>query len=150
MKTGSRPAGQPIFAAILAVACLAAGTARAQDAAVTEFTGTTGTTTPEFEVEAPWIIDWRAFSDFPQSMFLEITLLDATTGLHKGVVKETRAVGTGVKMFSEGGSYKLRIESDLTRWQVLIKELTEEEAALYTPREKEGVLGNKWFRNRGD
>jgi len=137
---------------VIAVAALGliAGGAWAQDGEIIEFNGATSTTTPEFEVEAPWIIDWRAFSDFPQSMFLEITLLDATTGLHKGVVKETREVGTGVKMFSESGSYKLRVQSDLTRWQLLVKELSEEEAARYTPQEKEGALGNKWFRKRDD
>lgn len=141
-------AARPLFAAVALF--LMAGSAWAQDDEITEFEGSASTTTPEFEVEAPWIIDWRAFSDFPQSMFLEISLLDATTGLHQGVVKETRDVGTGVKMFSESGTYKLRIQSDLTRWQVLIKELTEEEAALYKPREREGVLGNDWFRNDRD
>jgi hypothetical protein len=141
---------RPVFVATLIAACLIAGNALAQEDEITEFTGTASTTTAEFEVEAPWIIDWRAFSDFPQSMFLEISLLDATTGLHRGVVKETRAVGTGVKMFSDSGTYKLRIQSDLARWQVLIKELSEEEAARYTPQQKEGVLGDKWFRNKGD
>lgn len=141
---------RPFFVAAVVALCLTAGGAWPQDDAVTEFTGTTSTTTPEFEVEAPWIIDWRAFSEFPQSMFLEISLLDATTGLHRGVVKETRDIGTGVKMFSESGTYKLRIQSDLTRWQVLIKELSDEEAARYTPQKKEGVLGNKWFRNKDD
>ena len=139
-----------ICVASLIAACLIAGTVRAQDDGVTEFTGSAAMTTPQFEVEAPWILDWRAFSDFPQSMFLEISLLDATTGLHKGVVKETREVGTGVKLFSESGTFKLRIQSDLTRWQILIKELTDEEAALYTPQEKKGALGNDWFRNKRD
>lgn len=150
MKNQQQIARRRFSGAAVVALCLAAGSGWAQDGEITEFKGTTGTTTPEFEVEAPWIIDWRAFSDFPQSMFLEISLLDAATGLHKGVVKETRTVGTGVKMFSESGSYKLRIESDLVRWQILIKELTEEEAARYTPQDKEGVLGNKWFRNKGD
>lgn len=150
MKKQENIAARPFFAAAAVALCLMAGSAWAQDDEITEFNGAASTTTAEFEVEAPWIIDWRAFSDFPQSMFLEISLLDATTGLHKGVVKETREVGTGVKIFSESGTYKLRIQCDLVRWQVLIKELTEEEAARYTPQEKEGVLGNKWFRNKDD
>lgn len=141
-------ARRPFFVTALVALCLMAGSARAQDDSTTEFKGTTSMTTPGFEVEAPWIIDWRAFSDFPQSMFLEISLLDATTGLHKGVIKETREVGTGVKLFSESGAYKLRIQSDLTRWQILIKELTDEEAALYTPQERKGALGNDWFRSK--
>lgn len=150
MRKQEHVAARPLFAAAVMALCLMTGNAHAQNEEITEFTGTASTTTAEFEVEAPWIIDWRAFSDFPQSMFLEISLLDATTGLHKGVIKETREVGTGVKMFSDSGTYKLRIQSDLTRWQVLIKELSEEEAARYTPQEREGVLGNKWFRNKDD
>lgn len=141
----------PLFAAALLGLCLVlAGTARAQDEEVIEFKGSSSTVTPEFEVQAPWIIDWRAFSDFPQSMFLEIALLDSTTGLHQGVITETRGVGTGVKMFRESGAYKLRVNSDLVRWQVLVKELTEEEAARYTPKKREGVLSDEWFRNKGD
>ena len=142
----------PLLATALIALCVMAlaGAARAQDDGVIEFKGSSSMVTPEFEVEAPWVLDWRAFSDFPQSMYIEIALLDSVTGLHQGVVAETRDVGTGVKMFHESGAYKLRINSDLVRWQVLVKELTEEEAARYTPRQREGVLGNEWFRNKGD
>lgn len=146
-------ARRPFFAAALAALvglCVVAGAAWAQGDEVVEFKGSSSTVTPEFEVQAPWIIDWRAFSDFPQSMFIEISLLDSTTGLHQGVITETRDVGTGVKMFSESGAFKLRINSDLVRWQVLVKELTEEEAARYTPKKREGVLSDEWFRNKGD
>jgi hypothetical protein len=141
---------RPNIALAIVGLCLLASGAPAQDGDVLEFKGTNSTVTPAFEVQAPWILDWRIYTDFPQSMSLEIALLDATTGMHDGQILQTKEMGTGVKLFEEGGSYKLRIDSDLARWQLLIKELTPEEAEQYTPRERDGVLGNEWFRTRKD
>jgi hypothetical protein len=56
-------------------------------------------------------------------------------------------MGNGVKLFEESGTYQLRIDSDLARWQILVKELTEEEAKQYTPKEK-GLQRNSPFRQR--
>ena len=126
--------------------CLAASLAHAQEQSL-EFTGSSSMTTPKFEVEAPWILDWRVFSDFPQSLSIEIALLDATTNTHQGVVVQTKNMGNGVRLFDEGGSYKLRIDSDLARWQILVKELTEEEAEQYTPKQK-GFERDSPFRQR--
>jgi hypothetical protein len=125
---------------------LCASTAGAQDAPL-EFTGSSSMTTPKFTVEAPWILDWRVFSDFPQSVSIEVALLDGTTGLHKGLVVQRKEMGNGVKLFEESGTYQLRIDSDLARWQILVKELTEEEARQYTPKEK-GLQRNSPFRQR--
>jgi hypothetical protein len=112
-----------------------------------EFKGTSSMTTPKFTVEAPWILDWRVFSDFPQSVSIEVALLDGTTGMHKGLVVQTKEMGNGVKLFNESGTYQLRIDSDLARWQVLVKELTEEEAEQYTPKQK-GFQRDSPFRQR--
>jgi len=112
-----------------------------------EFKGSSSMTTPKFTVEAPWILDWRVFSDFPQSVSIEIALLDGTTGMHQGLVLQRKEMGNGVKLFNESGSYQLRIDSDLARWQILVKELTEEEAKLYTPQE-DGLQRDSPFRQR--
>jgi hypothetical protein len=141
---------RPNIALAMVGLCFLASGASAQDDDVLEFKGTNSTVTPAFEVQAPWILDWRIYTDFPQSMSLEIALLDATTGMHDGQVLQTKKTGTGVKLFEEGGSYKLRIDSDLARWQLLIKELTPEEAEQYTPKGREGALGNEWFRTPED
>lgn len=145
---GARPLFAAALAALLATAIVAPG-ASAQDGKSFEFNGTSSTVTPAFEVTGPWILDWRIYSDFPQSMSVEIALLNATTGMHQGEIKQTKQIGTGVKLFRESGTYKLRIDSDLARWQVLIKEVSEEEAARYTPKEKEGML-DKVFHHPGD
>jgi hypothetical protein len=126
--------------------CLSASISQAQDEPL-EFEGSSSMTTPKFTVEGPWIIDWRVFSDFPQSVSIEIALLDGTTGMHRGLVEQRKEMGNGVKLFNEGGTYRLRIDSDLARWQILVKELTEEEAKLYMPKE-EGFQRDSPFRQR--
>ena len=127
--------------------CVLASTAAAQQGESLEFTGSSSMTTPKFTVEAPWILDWRVFSDFPQSVSLEVALLDGTTGMHEGLVVQTKEMGNGVKLFNESGTYQLRIDSDLARWQILVKELSEEEAEQYTPKQK-GFQRDSPFRQR--
>ena len=51
-----------------------------------------------------------------------------------GRVLRTQRKGNGVKLFNEGGTYQLRIDTTLARYRIKIQQLTEEEAALYTPR----------------
>ncbi len=104
---------------------------------VREFMGSGAKTTAEFEVQAPWILDWRLDGDFDQLVALEITLVDARTGRHLGRVVHTKIKGNGLKMFNDGGKYQLRISSSLARWRIRIEQLTHEEAEFYTPRQRE-------------
>jgi hypothetical protein len=106
---------------------------------VREFKGTGNTTTAAFNVQSPWILDWRLDSDYETQIALDIVLIDAVTGNFIGGVKSgTRNNVTyrsnGVRLFHIGGRYKLRISSSLARWSIKIEQLTEEEAELYTPR----------------
>jgi hypothetical protein len=106
---------------------------------IREFSGSGNTTTAEFSVESPWILDWRLDSDFENRIALDIVLVDAVTGQFIGGVKSgTRNNVTnrsnGVRLFYMSGRYKLRISSSLARWRIKIEQLTEEEAELYTPR----------------
>jgi len=43
---------------------------------VREFSGSGAATTAEFEVEAPWILDWRVNSEYQKSMAIEVHLPD--------------------------------------------------------------------------
>jgi len=101
---------------------------------VREFNGTTNSTTPAFTVEAPWILDWRLYGDYDQLVALEVTLVEAKTGRHVGQVLHTKRKGNGVRLFTQGGTYQLRVSSSLARWTLKIQQLTPEEAELYTPR----------------
>ncbi len=101
---------------------------------VREFRGTGDATTAEFYVEGPWLLDWRLDGNYSALLALEIHLVQARGGEHVGRVLHTKRRGNGVKLFEEGGSYRLRISSTLANWRIRIQQITEEEAELYTPR----------------
>jgi len=101
---------------------------------VKQFSGSGNTTTDWFEVQAPWILDWRVNSDFQGSMAIEISLLDGNTGFHKGLLLQTKRPGDGVKLFNESGRFRFRISTTLARWTLKVEQLTREEAKLYVPR----------------
>lgn len=102
---------------------------------VTEFTGRGAATTREFEVKAPWILDWRVNSEYQRRMKIEIHLVDGVTGFHRGQILKKWEAGNGVRLFNEGGRYRLRISTSFANWRLKIEELTAEEAELYTPRQ---------------
>ncbi len=101
---------------------------------VREFRGNKNTTTAEFRVDGPWLLDWRLDTDYEQMAALDISLIEARTGKHIGRVLHTQYRGNGLKLFEEGGVYQLRISSSLARWRIKIEQITPEEVELYTPR----------------
>ena len=121
---------QSILVLILAFAAPLAGA----ETTVKEFEGSKSITTPLFTVEAPWVIDWRLDADYEQLVALDVTLLEGRTGRHVGRVLHTKYKGNGVKMFDQSGTFQLRISATLARYRLRIIQLTEEEAALYTPK----------------
>ncbi len=101
---------------------------------VREFQGTESTTTVEFTVESPWILDWHLNADYGQLVALDITLIEAGTGRHVGLIKHTKRIGNGVRLFRIDGTYQLRISATLARWRIKIEQLTDAEAELYEPK----------------
>ncbi len=101
---------------------------------VKEFRGNNSTTTAEFRVDGPWLLDWRLDSDFSNLVALDITLIEARTGRHLGRILHTKRKGNGLKLFNDGGVYQLRISSTLGRWTIKIQQITAEEAPRYTPK----------------
>lgn len=101
---------------------------------VREFRGSDNSTTPEFTVEAPWILDWRLDADYEQLVALDVTLIEAKTGRHIGQVLHTKRRGNGVRLFDTSGTFQLRVSGTLARWTLKVEQLTREEAELYTPR----------------
>ena len=125
--------GRILLSAVLLLLVAAPATAATR---VVEFKGTGNTTTAVFQVEAPWVLDWRLDGDYEQMMGLEITLVEARNSRHVGQVVRTKIRSNGVRLFNEGGLYRLRITSTLARWTVKIDQLTREEAELYKPRSR--------------
>jgi len=100
---------------------------------VREFSGDRSTQTVEFEVAAPWLIDWRVNSDFPQSMGIAVALVNAS-GAYEGQVLKTKAPGNGVRLMQQSGRFSFKIDTTLAYWSLKVEQLTPEEAELYTPK----------------
>lgn len=120
------------FATLLLVIAMAT-TASAKQL-VKEFRGSGDTTTAAFQVEGPWILDWRLDGDYDTLVALDVTLIDARNGRHIGRVLHTKYKGNGVQLFEQGGRFQFRVSSTLARWTFRVEQLTPEEAAQYTPR----------------
>jgi len=99
-----------------------------------EFRGERSTETAEFEVEAPWLIDWRVNSDYADSMGFDVELLSAPSGVHAGRVVKTKQRGSGLRLVDEGGRFRFKIQSALAYWTIKVIQLTPEEAEAYTPK----------------
>ena len=106
---------------------------------VMEYRGTESRNSPEFEVKAPWILDWRISTNGAYESAVDISMEEAGTSIHQGSVLMTKYPGNGVKLFQSSGRFYFRVSSSFATWNLKVIELTEEEAALYTPRER-GVL----------
>ena len=122
-----------IFAAVLAVISSVPLVAVAEEL-VKEFKGDGSTVTSEFEVDGPWLMDWRVNSNYSQFMAVDIILLDAKTGFQVGRVKHKKEPDDGLRLFNSGGRYKVRVDASHTRWQVKIIQITEAELERYTPK----------------
>ena len=121
------------FVIFVALSCFA-GNANSKEL-IHEFKGTGNKTTAEFEVKAPWIVDWRTQGDYPGQMAVEVSLLTVAGG-YVGKIVTTKYVDNGVKLFNEGGRFVLQVDASLASWTLRVEQLTRQEAETYTPKEK--------------
>ena len=101
---------------------------------IREFRGSDSRVTPEFTVEAPWVLDWRLDGDYDQLVALEVSLIEVETGRNLGQVVYTKRKNNGVRMFDRGGTFQFRVSGSLARWTLKVEQLTDDEAELYTPK----------------
>ncbi len=127
-----------ILLALFTILMVPFGTVSAEEL-VREFSGSRTMETAEFEVKAPWLIDWRVNSEFEESMGLTIVLLNAPAGTHAGTVMKTKYRGNGLRLIDQGGRFRLKVDAVLANWTIKVIQLTPEEAKQYTPKEK-GIL----------
>ncbi len=118
---------------LLTLSCFAANAYSRE--LIREFKGSSNKTTTEFEVKAPWIVDWRTHGDYPGQMAVEVNLT-TVTGEYIGKVFVTKYVDDGVKLFNESGTYVLQVNSSLANWTLRVVQLTRQEAETYLPKEK--------------
>jgi hypothetical protein len=124
---------QQYRAAMLLVTLAVTATASTEEQ-VAEFMGSGNRNTAVFEVQAPWILDWRINSDYNKMISFDLDLVDGTTGILQGNILRAKALGNGVRMFNTSGKYRFRINASFIRWHLKVIELTPEEAEAYTPR----------------
>jgi len=103
---------------------------------IREFNGSESRVTAEFEVEGPWIADWRTNGDYPGQMAVDIGLVESATGEYIGKITTTKYIKNGVRLFKEGGIYRFHVNSSLARWTIRVEQLTRQEAETYIPKEK--------------
>ena len=102
---------------------------------IREFKGSSSKTTVEFEVRAPWIVDWRVTGDYPGQMALNVNLLYATTGEYAGKIVTTKYVSDGVRLLDESGIFQFQVNASLVNtWTLRVEQLTKAEAETYKPR----------------
>lgn len=102
---------------------------------IREFKGSSSSTTAEFEVKAPWIVDWRVTGDYPGQMAVAVTLISEPSGEFLGKITTTKYVSDGVRLFNESGTYRFQVNSSLANWALRVEQLTREEAETYKPKE---------------
>jgi hypothetical protein len=100
---------------------------------VREFQGNRSTVTAEFEVRAPWLLDWQVSGEYPGTMAVEVSLAEAGIGVHQGSVVRTKSQDNGVRLFNQSGKFQFRVVSNLASWRLKVEQLTREEAEQYTP-----------------
>lgn len=103
---------------------------------VRKFTGSNSGETAEFEVRAPWLLDWRVNGEYPHMLGIEVSLVDAKTGTHAGYVLKTKERGNGVRLFDQGGHYRFKVDATMAEWILKVEQLSRSEAEQYTPKDK--------------
>ena len=98
------------------------------------FKGSESKTTAEFEVKAPWIVDWMTTGDYPGTGAIDVHLVSSPGGQYLGKVVSTRWIDNGVKLFDESGIYRFKVDSNLVNWSLRVEQLTRQEAEEYTPK----------------
>ena len=103
---------------------------------IKEFKGSESSSTAEFEIEAPWIVDWRTSGDYPGQMAVQIDLVSAPSGEYLGKIVTTKYVNNGVRLLNESGRFRFQVNSSLANWTIRVEKLTKQEAETYAPKEK--------------
>jgi hypothetical protein len=103
---------------------------------VREFSGSRSTETAEFQVKAPWLLDWRVNSEYPRSMGIAVTLAQGGTGVHVGNLFKTKSPGNGLRLIEEGGRFKFKVDAAIADWTLKVIQLTPDELELYKPKKE--------------
>ena len=107
---------------------------------IAEFSGEADRNTGDFEVRAPWIMDWLVSGEAGQYEVVDIALVNADTGVFEGVAVRSKTAGNGVRMFEKSGRFYFRIDASMMNWKIKVIQLSAEEAERYKPKEGSSLL----------
>jgi hypothetical protein len=119
--------------------CIAAQEVNAE-LQIAEFSGSSSGNTGEFEVRAPWIMDWTVSGEPGQYDVVDIALVNAKTGSFEGVAVKSKTAGNGVRLFEQGGRFYFRVGASMMNWRIKVLQLTPEEASQYKPKARDSLL----------
>ncbi len=125
-----------LFSLLVVAVLITTATAAQGKELVKKFSGSRSTDTVEFEVRAPWLLDWWVNSEYPQALGLEVSLIDARTGQHAGYLLKTKQPGNGLRLFDQSGVFRLKVDATMANWKLKVEQLTRKEAEQYTPVDK--------------
>ena len=118
---------------VLTALCCFASNADSKEL-INEFKGSSDKTTMEFEVTAPWLLDWNVTGEFQQHMGLQVDLIDSRSGEYLGKVVTTKWVSNGVRLFNESGHFRFKVSSSFANWTLRVEKLSRQEADAYKPK----------------
>jgi hypothetical protein len=125
-----------LFSLLVLATLITTATAAQGKELVKKFSGSRSTDTVEFEVQAPWLLDWWVNSEYPQALGLEVSLINARTGQHAGYLLKTKQPGNGLRLFDQSGVFRLKVDATMANWVLKVEQLTRQEAEQYTPVDK--------------
>ncbi len=121
-----------LFTALAVVAAGLCNTAAAGEV-IAEFNGSRNARTAIFEVDGPWLLEWRINSNYRMQQAFELNLINAETGFFDSRILQTKRTGSGLKLFRNEGRFRFEISANFTDWYLTVEQLTEEEAEKYRP-----------------
>lgn len=117
---------------LLVLCCFVVSTQARQR--VAEFQGSGDKTTAEFEVTAPWILDWLVASEFQRSLGLQVNLIDARSGEFLGKAVATKWISNGVRLFNTSGRFRFEVDATFANWRLRVEQLSRAEAETFKPK----------------
>ena len=121
--------GKRLCAALLAFVVLGFAVATAAELPAFKFSGSGSKSTPEFRVDGPWLINWRALSEFPRATTIEFQLLDADSGELVGIINQAEGGARGLKLIEQTGAFKIAVIADGVDWAMDVIQVSAERGA---------------------
>lgn len=126
IRARARPPGVLVLCLALGLTATVAG----GQEVVARFSGSGPSSTESFQVEGPWLLNWRVSSGSPMLTHLELHLYDAQTDRLAGVALRHTGVGSGQRLIREGGEYHIAVVGTGIDWAIEIEEAPEAVADL--------------------